>query len=252
MSEWLIITLALAATAMLAAVLLVPNPLRDGLRRLVRIKVRTAREASTTPLERELALVAGPQKVIDDALQQVQDLRGNLLHERNVLLQRRDVLHATEEAYYKACDEKADGGTINEQVALVADNEQEMSIQQSIVDGLESACSTACAAVDTARKELRKLQMTVKSDEAKAKATAALGNAAKVIEAAQSVSANGGALAEASRSVHAEFEQARARLDLAQGTPLERELRSVKEQEELSAVRKRLDARRAAQSQAKG
>jgi len=236
--------LGLAAAVILALLLVIPSPLRQPLRDTVRIRAQRVKNQVTTPIERELELIAGPQQVIDQSQAQVQDLRGTLLHEGNVLLQRKDDLVTAEAQYYKAADDKNDTG-IDELVMLVAEKEQEVAIQQGVVDGVQTAVAAACSGVDKARKELRRVQMTIKSDEAKAKATLALDAAARVMEAARSITTNGGALHQASGEVNSDFEQARARLDGMQGTPVERELNNATQRDELSGLRQRLDAKRA-------
>jgi uncharacterized coiled-coil protein SlyX len=236
---------ALAGLVILAILLVVPNPFKRMLRDLVKIRSRRIKNQVTTPIERELELVAGPQRVIDESHSQVQDLRGTLLHEKNILMLRQDDLATAEAQYYKAVDDKGDSG-IDELVMLVAEHEQEVAIQQGVVDGVQTAVATACKAVDQARKELRHVQMTIKSDEAKAKATVALDAAAKVMDAARSITTDGGALHQASGEVNRDFETARARLDGMQGSPAERELKSMGERQQLTELRQRLDAKRAA------
>ncbi|MBS1994282.1 MAG: hypothetical protein JSS83_27410 [Cyanobacteria bacterium SZAS LIN-3] len=237
----------IAIAAIIAMLLYVPNPFRDTLRDIVKIRTGRIKKASTTPIERELELIAGPQRVIEESHAQVQDLRGSLQHESNVLMQRQDDLAAAEAQYYKAADDKNDSG-IDELVLLVAEREQEVAIQKNVVDGIQAAVAAACGGVDKARKELRHVQLTIKSDEAKAKATQALDAAAKVMEAARTITANGGALKEASGEVNRDFEAARARVDGFQGTPVERELKAMSDRQEMSELRKRLDAKRAAQN----
>jgi len=237
----------IAVVAILAMLLWVPNPFRQMLRDTASIRLGRVKKAATTPIERELELIAGPQRVIEESQSQVQDLRGSLQHECNVLMQRQDDLTAAEGQYYKAADDKSDSG-IDELVLLVADREQEVKIQQGVVDGIEAAVAAACSGVDKARKELRHVQLTIRSDEAKAKATQALDAAARVMEAARSITANGGALREASGEVNRDFEAARARVDGFQGTPVERDLKVMADRQEMSELRKRLDAKRAAKS----
>jgi hypothetical protein len=239
----------LAIVAIIAMLLYVPNPFRNMLRDIFKIRTNRIKKAVTTPIERELALVAGPQKVIDESLSQVQDLRGTLVHESNVLLQRQDDLAAAEAQYYKAVDDKGDSG-IDELVMLVAEKEQELTMQQQVVDGIQAAVAAACSGVDKARKELRKVQMTIKSDEAIAKATQALDAAAKVMEAARSMTVNGGALKEASGEVNRDYAAARARVDGFGGSQVERELKQMDEQQQLSELRKRLDAKRPVKEEA--
>jgi hypothetical protein len=236
-----------AVLVILTVLLIVPTPLRQPLRNIVKIRARNLKAQITTPIERELELIAGPQKVIDESHAQVEDLRGSLLHERNVLMLRQDDQSAAEAQYYAAADDRTDSG-IDELVQLVAEKEQEVSIQQGVVDGIQTAVGAACAGVDKARKDLRRVQMTVKSDEAKAKATVALDAAAKVMEAARSISADGGALKQASGEVNHEFEKARARIDIMQGSASERELKQITDRDEIAGLRQRLDSKRAAKA----
>lgn len=246
MISWLVFELLLAAVVLLLALLVIPNPMRDGLRRTVRTLFKRAHDSATTPIERELELIAGPQKVIDDSLQQVQDLRGSLLHESNVLLQRLDELHLAEDGYFRLTDDAAaDPQSINAQLTVVADKEEEVGIQQAVVDGIQTAVSAALGAVEKARKEIRRLELVVKSDEAKAKATTALDNASRVIAAAQAIGVTGSALQRESDTVQEEFEKAKARIEDAQGTAAEREFKARRQQEQLNEVRQRLEARRA-------
>ena len=237
----------LAVATLIAMLCYVPNPFRQALRDLVKIRFGRIKKASTTPIQRELDLIAGPQKVIEQSQTDVQDLRGTLFHETNVLMQRQDDLANAEAAYYKAADDKSDT-SVDVLVQMVAEKEQEVALQKTVVDGIEAAVSAACAGVDKARKELRQVQMTIKSDEAKAKATLALDAAAKVMEAARSINVKGSALREASVEVNTTFEQARARIDGLNGTPVERELKQMAEATEISDLRKRLDAKRAAKT----
>jgi len=238
----------IAVAAIIGMLLWVPNPFRQMLRDIAKIRFGRVKKATTTPIERELELIAGPQRVVEESQAQVQDLRGSLQHECNVLMQRQDDLNVAEAQYYKAADDKSDSG-IDELVLLVADREQEVTIQQGVVDGIEAAVAAACSGVDKARKELRHVQLTIRSDEAKAKATQALDAAARVMDAARSITANGGALREASGEVNRDFEAARARVDGFQGNAADRELKAMTDRQEMTELRKRLDAKRAAKSQ---
>jgi hypothetical protein len=230
-----------------AALLVIPSPFRETLRDLVKIRSQRLHKQVTTPIERELELIAGPEKVIEDSNVQVQDLRGTLLHETNMLQLREDGLADAEAAYYKAADDKTDTG-LDELAMMVGEREQELALQKGVVDGVQGAVVTAVKAVDRARKELRQVQMTIKSDQAKAKATLALEAAARVMETARSISTTGSALHEASGEVNHDFETARAKLDSLDGSPAERELRQAGERQQVSELRARLDAKRAAQA----
>src|ERR1700679_1241872 len=101
---------AAAVVVILTVLLIVPSPLRQPLRNIVKIRARSLKNQVTTPIERELELIAGPQKVIDESHAQVEDLRGSLLHERNVLMQRQDDQAAAEGQYYAAADDRNDTG----------------------------------------------------------------------------------------------------------------------------------------------
>jgi hypothetical protein len=229
--------------ALLAIFLYVPNRFRNTIFDTFKIRLNRFKKSVTPPIERELAMVAGPQKVIDESLSQVQDLRGTLVHESNVLMQREDDLATAEAQYYKAVDDKSDTG-IDELVMLVGEKEQDVALQTKVVDGVKEAVSTACKAVDKARKELRRVQMTIKSDVAIAKATEALNAAAQVMEAARSMTVNGGALKEASNEVSRDFAAARARVDVFGEGSVDRELRQLDETSQIAELRKRLDAKR--------
>jgi hypothetical protein len=233
----------LALMAIIAFLLYVPSPFQTKLRDTFTIRKARFKKAITTPIERELEMIAGPQKVINESHSMVQDLRGTLVHEYNVLLQRQDDLAAAEAQYDKAADDKNDTG-IDELLLLVAEKEKEVTLQQGVVDGHKAAVDAACGAVDKARKELRHIQMTIKSDEAIAKATAALDAAAQVMEAARTMTADGGALKEASGEISRDFATARARVDGLQDRPGERELNKMGEQQQLADLRKRLDSKR--------
>ncbi len=124
----------------------VPNPLRAGVRGLIRIKAGQIHEATTTPIERELALIAAPQKIIEESQRQVKDLQGKLVHQRNVLEQRKDDQRQAEDAYYKSVDEKSGDYAVQEFLALVADKDQEVSIEQQVYDSLEQAVSVSLGA----------------------------------------------------------------------------------------------------------
>lgn len=226
----------------------VPNPLRASVFKLIRTRAGQSEEAATTPIERELALIAAPKKIIEQSQRQVKDLQGKLVHQRNVLAQRKDDQHHAEEAYFKAVDEKSGDFAVNEFLALVADKEQEVAIEQQVYDSLEQAVSVSCGAIAAASRELRAIQIKVKSDEARSVASQALGNAATIIEAAKAVGGVGSVLAKESRAVDEEFERARASFDLAQGSTVERESRNIKQLEQLDAVRQRLEQRRSARN----
>ena len=235
----------LGGLTLLVMLIIVPSPFRTTLLDTFNIRAKRLKKAISSPIERELELVAGPQAIIDASQVQVQDLRGTLIHETNILLIRQDTLAAAEAAYYKAADDEHDSG-IDELVQMVGEKEQEVTIQARVVEGIQTAVAAACAGVDKARKELRRVQMTVKSDEAKAKATLALDSAARVMEAALSITADGGALKEASQEVGRQFEAAKARLDGMNGSTTERELDAINNRDELNGLRARLDAKRAA------
>lgn len=248
---WMLVDIWLVGLVAVAVLVLVPNPARDMVRSTFAIWTRRVRKATTTPIERELALVAGPQQIINDAHQQVLDLQGALQHENNVLLRCQDDLTEAEEAYFRTDEElkelaggKNGSDKLDDMVAVVAEKEEEVRLQQGVVDGLRGAVSTAVTAVAQAKRELRRLQMTVRSDEAKAKATEALSGAAAVIDAARKLGAATSELAEESTAVADEFNQARARLQELQGSAEEQEFAARKRQEDLSAVRRRLEQKR--------
>jgi hypothetical protein len=241
----LVIDGAVALVLAFGAAAVIPNPLRDKIRQLIRIKAANAKNAATTPVQRELELIARPQKIIEDARLQVNDLQAKLLQQRIVLDQRRDDLNAATANYYKATDEKASDRELDDQASFVADKEEEVAIEQRTFDSLEQAVSSSLNAVAAASRELRTIQLKVRSDEAKEIATKALDNATKVIEAAQSLGGVTGALTAESRAVDLEYERAKAGLETTQGSDTERELRNLKKRDQLDSVRKRLNEGRA-------
>jgi hypothetical protein len=237
----LIINLAVAGLVVVGIAAAFPNPVRAKIRSLIRIKRDKYHRATTTPIQRELELIAVPQKVIETAQRQVKDLQGKLLHQRNLLEQRKDDLQTAEDAYFEA------GANVTDDVVgLVVDMEQRVAIEDQTYNSIEQAVSTSCAAVSTAVRELRAIQLKVVSDEAKQIATNALTHAAQVIQAAQSIASTDGALQRESNVIAAEFERAQASFDNSQGTKVERELRDLKQTDLRDTVRKRLEERRAA------
>lgn len=243
----LALEMALAFVVLFVCLTVVPNPVRANLRALVRIKARNVKEATTTPVEREIELLAGPKEVIANAQGQLKSLEGRLLHQKIVRDSAGDDLRAAEETYFKATTDGANDGA-EDFLVLVAEKEQELAIEQQTCDSLEQAVATACGAIRTASRELRALQLKVKSDEARELATQALTDASRVIESAQTLTATGGQLNVESRAVTENFERAQAQFEGTQGTPVERELRTIKQQEMLDDVRKRLEERRAART----
>jgi hypothetical protein len=235
----LIINVTVAGLVVVGIAAVFPNPVRAKIRSLIRIKRDNFHRATTTPIQRELELIAGPQKVIETSQRQVKDLQSKLLHRRNLLEQSKDDLKTAEDAYFEA------GANVTDDVVgLVADMEERVTIEQRTYNSIEQSVSTSCAAVATAVRELRAIQLKVVSDEAKQIATNALSHAAQVIQAAQSIASIDGALQRESNVIAAEFERAQATFDNSQGTKVERELRDLKQTDLLDSVRKRLEERR--------
>lgn len=203
----------------------------------------------STPLERELRLIARNKAVIDRAQNRLQDLRGGLQHERDALQLRRDELNDATTAYYGAVDNHESEEDVNAAALIVSEREQEVAIQQGVVNDFDAAVTAVYRGVSDADGELRRLRMTARSDEAKAKAGEALNYAARVIAEVKSISGVGGKLARESDAIRSGFEQSKARLEDARGTPGQRELAAGKSNAAIAALRKRLDAARQAPQQ---
>ena len=192
----------------------------------------------TTPIDREMALIEKEEKIIADGRRKASDLRGTLNNERAKLTTAEQALVASNADLDLAigmarkrgvADADLQNDTIvAEQAGSVQAKTTERDIQKSTVASIEGTVAQTKQAVEAAAAKLRELQLTVKSHEAKAKATSAIGGATDVLESFKGMNSVGSQIAKEGDKVNEQFEQAKARLEDAQGSQAQRDFEAAK------------------------
>lgn len=202
----------------------------------------------TTAVERELALIAEQEAIVAKASRKASDLRGTLNNERNKLTAantavdnaNKDLDLAISMAKGKKADITDAELEADPMVAQQAQNVQsattERDIQAQTVSSIEGTVATTKQAVADAQAKLKELQLTVKSHEAKAKATGALRGAADVIDSFKGMNSTGAKIAKEGDKVNEEFEQAKANLEDAQGPQAQRDFEAAKRAQGLGSI----------------
>lgn len=202
----------------------------------------------TTAVERELALIAEQEAVVEKAKRQASDIRGTLNNERNKLTAANGALDQANKdldlAISMAKQKKADitdaeleaDPIVAQQATNVQNLTNERDIQASTVASIEGTVDVTKRAVADAQAKLKDLQLTVKSHEAKAKATTALQGAASVVDSMKGMGSAGAKIAKEGDKVNEEFEQAKARLEDAQGPQAQRDFEAAKRAQGLGSI----------------
>lgn len=202
----------------------------------------------TTAVERELALIAEQESIVAKASRKASDLRGTLNNERNKLTAANaavDTANADLDlAISMAKGKKADitdaeleaDPIVAQQATNVQTTTSERDIQAQTVASIESTVAVTKQAVSDAQAKLKELQLTVKSHEAKAKATSALRGAADVVDSFKGMNSTGAKIAREGDKVNEEFEQAKAGLEDAQGPQAQRDFEAAKRNAGLGSI----------------
>jgi len=202
----------------------------------------------TSPVDRELALIAEQEAIVAKASRKASDLRGTLNNERNKLTAANATLdQANKDLDLAISMAKAKKANITDAeleadpiVAQQATNVQnatgERDIQAQTVSSIESTVTVTKQAVTDAQAKLKELQLTVKSHEAKAKATSALRGAADVVDSFKGMNSTGAKIAKEGDKVNEEFEQAKAGLEDAQGPQAQRDFEAAKRNAGLGSI----------------
>jgi len=202
----------------------------------------------TTPIERELALIEEQEKIVANGRRQASDLRGTLNNERNKLKAADDAVTAAQADLDLAIqmarrnnpnitDEQLEQDpVVLEQASNVQAKTTERDIQAQTVASIENTVKQTKDAVAAAQDKLRELQLTVKSHEAKAKATTAINGATDVLESFKGMNSVGAQIAREGDKINEQFEQANARLEDAQGSQAQRDFEKAKRQAGLGSI----------------
>ena len=202
----------------------------------------------TTAVERELALIAEQEAIVAKASRKASDLRGTLNNERNKLTAANSAVDTANAdldlAISMAKGKKADitdaeleaDPIVAQQATNVQTATTERDIQAQTVASIESTVAITKQAVADAQAKLKERQLTVKSHEAKAKATGALRGAADVVDSFKGMNSTGAKIAKEGDKVNEEFEQAKAGLEDAQGPQAQRDFEAAKRSAGLGSI----------------
>lgn len=202
----------------------------------------------TTPIERELALIAEQEAIVTKASREASNLRGTLNNERTKLTAANAAVDEANKdldlAISMARGKKADitdaeleaDPIVAQQAINVQNKTTEASIQAQTVASIESTVAVTKQAVEDAKAKLTELTLTVKSHEAKAKATGALRGAASVVDSFKGMNSTGSKIAREGDKVNEEFEQAKAGLEDAQGPEAQREFERAKRNQGVGSI----------------
>ncbi len=125
---------------------------------------------------------------------------------------------------------------VAQQATNVQTATNERDIQATTVASIENTVTVTKQAVSDAQAKLKELQLTVKSHEAKAKATGALRGAADVVDSFKGMNSTGAKIAKEGDKVNEEFEQAKAQLEDAQGPQAQRDFEAAKRNAGLGSI----------------
>jgi chromosome segregation ATPase len=227
--------------------MIIPNPFRDKLRLLIGIKINKA--LAVDPIDEEMALIDKEAKIVADGQRKASELKGTLNNEKNKLSQlETDVTSATND--YNLAAQMKDAGQagademVASQLANVGAKEAERDAQKSVVADIQATVDATYSAVSQAKSKLSELQRTAKSHQARAKATQVNDSAAAVLESYKGMNSVGAKINAAGDKVNEKFEQSKARLDDAKGTPAEQAFEAAKAAQGNSSLQARLEAAR--------
>lgn len=201
----------------------------------------------TTPLGRELARIAAKESELEDARLHCSNLRGTLNHERNVRDQRARELTEADATWNMAIDQKLGDAAVEEAVLQANLAERRLAIQQGVVSDVEAAVSKAYVTVHDVRSQLQTLQLNCTEEEAKAKAQSVIADATGVLETIKHLVTSDSEEKTDEASIDEALEQAKARLEDAQGTAGEGKLAATRPND-LAATRARLERERNAKT----
>jgi chromosome segregation ATPase len=245
MTIWALIAYVLGAAVVGT---LIGCAVSQSFRRNVLILLGKGNNKLTTPIDRELALIAEQEEIVSKASRKASDLRGTLNNERNKLADKERALTAANGDLDLAIsmakgknaaitDEQLEADPIvQQQAANVQAATSERDIQAQTVASIEQTVAVTKQAVTDAQAKLKELQLTVKSHEAKAKATSALRGAADVVDSFKGMNSTGAKIAREGDKVNEEFEQAKAQLEDAQGPQAQRDFEAAKRAQGLGSI----------------
>lgn len=242
-----IASLVFGFIALVVGGMIVPNPFRDKLRMLIGIKIGKA--LTVDPIDEEMALIEKEAKIVADGQRKASELKGSLNNEKNKLATLQSELKSATDDYNLAASMKDAGKPgaeemVASQLANVDGKEQEVTAQTQIVTDIQSTVDATYTAVNQAKSKLADLQRTAKSHQARAKATEVANSAASVLESYKGMNSVGAKINAAGEKVNEKFEQAKARLGDAQGTPAEQAFEAAKASQGRSSLQDRLEAAR--------
>jgi chromosome segregation ATPase len=245
MTIWALIAYVLGAAVVGTVIGCVVSP---AFRRNVLILLGKGNNKLTTPIDRELALIAEQEEIVSKAARKASDLRGTLNNERNKLADKNRALETAngdldlaismaknKNANITDAELEADA-MVQQQAANVQAATSERDIQAQTVASIEQTVAVTKQAVADAQAKLKELQLTVKSHEAKAKATSALRGAADVVDSFKGMNSTGAKIAREGDKVNEEFEQAKAQLEDAQGPQAQRDFEAAKRAQGLGSI----------------
>ena len=204
-------------------------------------------DGMNSDIDHEVKLIEKQEAIVADGRRKASDLRGTLNNERTKLAAANTaVTEATNDLKLAIEMAKGRGLTTNEQLeadpivseqaAKVEAANTERDILAGSVASIEGTVKTTKDAVEAAQAELRRLQLTVKSHAAKAKATDAVNGAANVIDSFKGMNSTGSEIAKYGDRINEKHEQAKARLEDAQGSEAQREFEKAKRQRGLGGI----------------
>jgi len=242
-----IASLVFGFIALIVGGMIIPNPFRDKLRMIVGIKINDALKVD--PIKEELALIEKEATIVANGQRKASELKGTLNNEKNKLSQVESELTSATSDYNLAASMKDAGKPgademVAAQLANVSAKEQERDAQKQVVTDIQSTVDATYDAVAQAKTKLAELQRTAKSHEARAKATEVSNSAAAVLESYKGMNSVGAKINAAGNKVNEKYEQAKARLDDAKGTPAEQAFEQAKAAQGMGSLQARLEAQR--------
>lgn len=247
--------IALAGTGIVVVVVgaaaIIPNPFRDTVRDALSVWFGRGSKLGTSEIERAEARVRALEAQIKEDNRKVSDLRGSLNHAKNVLTDRKSDLKKAEADYELAREQKLGEQAEQDCLDAIGAAEEAMRAQESVVEDFQKSVDVTRLAVAKAASEVKKLALKVQSKAAKDAATRVMNSASKVLEDTKDIAKATSDIGKDLDAIDEKYEQAKARLEDAQGSETERKLEEARKNKERDEIRKRMEERKNAEKSGK-
>ena len=233
-----------SVAAIVAALAIIPNPFRQGVRDTLSIFLGGWLKSSTTEIQRAELRVSQLEAQLKKDELTASNLRGTLNHAKNQLTAAKAELKKAEDNYQLAVDSKLGKQAEDDCTDAIGAAEEVVSAQTGVVADFQNAADAVRLAIVKAAKELKSLSTLVKSKAAKDVAAKALGSAADILKATKDIAKATSDIGHDLDKIDERYEQAKSRLEDAQGTETERKLEEARNQAKRDEIRKRMEERR--------